>query len=170
MKKTTTAALLGLAVIVVAALILAGHAGAHWWAVHTGTVNESGPYYGFFSGFGSDLGEATLVVGVISGVLMAYRKLNCHEPTCRRLGLHPTADGMFHLCRHHHPDLAHLAGKKPSLEFIHNHHHAARGDAQPLHVVTNIETPLELADHHLEALKKVLTERDEELFSKIKAL
>src|SRR5664280_148148 len=36
----------------------------HWAAVHTGTLNESGPYYGFWSGFGSDLGEATLITAV----------------------------------------------------------------------------------------------------------
>jgi hypothetical protein len=29
----------------------------HWLEVHTGTVNEPGPYYGFWSGFGSDLEE-----------------------------------------------------------------------------------------------------------------
>jgi hypothetical protein len=30
----------------------------HWLAVHTGTVNEPGPYYGFWSGFGSNLTES----------------------------------------------------------------------------------------------------------------
>jgi hypothetical protein len=29
----------------------------HWFQVHTGTINEPGPYYGFWSGFGSDLEE-----------------------------------------------------------------------------------------------------------------
>jgi len=29
----------------------------HWFQVHTGIVNEPGPYYGFWSGFGSDLEE-----------------------------------------------------------------------------------------------------------------
>jgi len=37
----------------------------HWLAVHTGTVDEAGPYYGFWSGFGSDLGEAALIGAVI---------------------------------------------------------------------------------------------------------
>jgi hypothetical protein len=27
----------------------------YWLQVHTGTINEAGPYYGFWSGFGSDL-------------------------------------------------------------------------------------------------------------------
>ena len=30
----------------------------HWLQVHTGTINETGPYYGFWSGFGSDLEES----------------------------------------------------------------------------------------------------------------
>ena len=54
----------------------------HWFEVHTGTVNESGPYYGFWSGFGSDIGEATLVVGVWA----AWRHHNCHVKGCARLG------------------------------------------------------------------------------------
>ena len=51
------------------------HAVQHWLAVHTGTVNEAGPYYGFWSGFGSDLGELALI-GAVYGML---RKHNCHE-------------------------------------------------------------------------------------------
>jgi hypothetical protein len=33
----------------------------HWLAVHTGTVNEPGPYYGFWSGFGSDIAEFGII-------------------------------------------------------------------------------------------------------------
>lgn len=100
-----------------------------WFEIHTGTVNESGPYYGFWSGFGSDLGEASLIAVVITGAATAYHKAECHDPTCHRIGMHPTHDGMFHLCRRHHPDLEHLAGGKPSLDFIHAHHHRARREA-----------------------------------------
>lgn len=72
---------------------------AHLWAwieVHTGTVNESGPYYGFWSGFGSDIGEVTL----IGGLILAARHANCAHRTCWRLGRHITVDG-HKLCRHH---------------------------------------------------------------------
>jgi hypothetical protein len=76
----------------------------HWLAVHTGTVNETGPYYGFFSGFGSDLGEVTLLGGLIA----IYRRHNCHTRWCFRLAHHDLADpgtGLVHrLCRTHHPD------------------------------------------------------------------
>jgi hypothetical protein len=68
----------------------------HWLAVHTGTVNEPGAYYGFWSGFGSDLGEVALL-GAIAG---AYHKHNCHRKGCWRVGRH-TVDGTP-WCNHHH--------------------------------------------------------------------
>lgn len=75
----------------------------HWLAVHTGTVNEPGPYYAFFSGFGSDLGELSLLGGMIA----VYRKHNCGTRWCPRLGRHDFTDQAtsltHHLCRRHHP-------------------------------------------------------------------
>lgn len=68
----------------------------HWLAVHTGTVNEAGPYYGFWSGFGSDLGEVTLIAAVLGG----YRKHNCHQRRCWRIGRH-TVDGSPWCDKHH---------------------------------------------------------------------
>ena len=66
-----------------------------WWVeVHTGTVNESGPYYGFWSGFGSDIGE----LAIIGGMIQFARRANCHNHGCFRLSLHTTADG-YRLCR-----------------------------------------------------------------------
>jgi hypothetical protein len=71
----------------------------HWLAVHTGTVNEPGPYYGFWSGFGSDIGE----LGIIAGLAGIYRKHNCEVHGCWRIGRHKTAAGHM-VCRRHHPD------------------------------------------------------------------
>lgn len=75
----------------------------HWLAIHTGTDNEPGDYYGFFSGFGSDLAEVTL----IGGLFAIYRKHNCHARWCWRFGRHDFTDertGLtFRLCRHCHP-------------------------------------------------------------------
>ena len=68
----------------------------HWLAVHTGTLNEPGPYYGFWSGFGSDLGEVALL-GAVAG---AYHKHACHQARCWRVGRH-TVDGTP-WCNHHH--------------------------------------------------------------------
>lgn len=56
--------------------------GIIWWLeVHTGTVNESGPFYGFFSGFGSDLSEIVLIAGAFT----LYRHHNCAVPRCPRI-------------------------------------------------------------------------------------
>jgi hypothetical protein len=71
----------------------------HWLAVHTGTVNESGPYYGFWSGFGSDLGEVT----ILGAVVATARHHNCHVKGCWRLGKHQVAGGQFKVCPVHHP-------------------------------------------------------------------
>ena len=91
----------------------------HWLAVHTGTVNEAGPYYGFFSGFGSDLGEITL----IGGVYALLRHGNCEVKGCWRLGRHQTAAG-HKVCRRHHPD-DHLTPGD-----VHAAHQAAIGESE----------------------------------------
>jgi len=49
--------LIGVVATAVVAWVLHASLVNHWLAVHTGTVNEPGPYYGFWSGFGSDLAE-----------------------------------------------------------------------------------------------------------------
>jgi hypothetical protein len=53
-----------------------------------------------------DLGErhspAIRQVGLIGGMIAVYRKHNCGAPRCWRIGKHPTADGLHHLCGRHH--------------------------------------------------------------------
>lgn len=66
----------------------------HWLWVHTGTGDEAGPWYAFWSGFGSDLGEVTLA-GAAFG---AYYKHRCHG--CWRIGRH-TVDGTPWCNKHH---------------------------------------------------------------------
>jgi hypothetical protein len=77
----------------------------HWAAIHTGTVysTNSPVYYNFWSGFGSDLGEATLIGAVSIGVYTAVRKVNCHTKGCWRIGHYPLEGTPYHLCPHHHP-------------------------------------------------------------------
>lgn len=65
-----------------------------WFEVHTGTVNESGPYYGFLSGTGSDIGEITL----IGGLVVFYRSHECHNAPCHWPANHTTANG-HRLCK-----------------------------------------------------------------------
>jgi len=78
----------------------------HWFALHTGILN-GGPdhYYNFWSGFGSDLGEATLITAVVVGVYTGVRKANCHTRGCWRIGRHHLDGTPYVLCRHHHPDV-----------------------------------------------------------------
>jgi len=91
-----------------------------WWIeIHTGTVNEPGPYYGFFSGFGSDLGEYAIVVGVEHTAYMNWKHLNCHDPHCLWIGRYPDASGQFRYCHRHHPD---FGGKPPTREHMYRVH------------------------------------------------
>lgn len=76
----------------------------HWLAVHTGsTATLSGPWYNFWSGFGSDIGE----VAILGGLVSMARKANCHAKGCWRIGTHEyEKDGVTHkLCHHCHPAL-----------------------------------------------------------------
>jgi hypothetical protein len=65
-----------------------------WIEIHVGAQTEGKSYYGFWSGFGSDLGEATLV----GGIIMLFRQHNCHNKGCWHLGKHTTDDG-YKLCK-----------------------------------------------------------------------
>lgn len=107
MTTANRVALLLLAVVVgIAVLLFFEWSGLqHWLAVHTGTVNESGIYYGFWSGFGADLGEVTLITTVGIGVYTGVRKANCHTKGCWRIAHHPLDGTPYHLCARHHPDV-----------------------------------------------------------------
>ena len=99
---------IGIALVIVAFALLVAFFGAlrHWFAVHTGTLH-GGPdiYYNFWSGFGSDLGEATLISAVCVGVYTGVRKVNCHTRRCWRIGHHPLDGTPYILCKHHHPNV-----------------------------------------------------------------
>jgi hypothetical protein len=100
--------LMGLLIVILVLALAIGFIGAfrHWFALHTGTIH-GGPdvYYNFWSGFGSDLGEATLISAVSVGVYAGVRKVNCHTKGCWRIGHHPLEGTPYILCRHHHPDV-----------------------------------------------------------------
>lgn len=82
----------------------------HWVEWWTGANNPSGPEYGFWSGFGSDLTEFT----IIGGLVTVYRKHNCHVRGCWRVGRHPV--GTWMVCRRHNP------GDAPSPDDIVREH------------------------------------------------
>lgn len=79
------------------------------WLSHVlGLDDLSGRWYGFWSGFGSDLG-----MFAAAGALL--RKHNCHVRGCWRIGKHPVGDGTLIVCRKHHPDLPNQAPRQEDL-------------------------------------------------------
>lgn len=91
-----------------------------WLYVHLG-IAGNGPYYGFWSGFGSDLAE----FGIIGALIANYRRHNCHVRGCWRVAKHPVDGTPYITCRRHHPD---LSGKAPTRTAIEKAH----ADAHPL--------------------------------------
>jgi hypothetical protein len=103
-KKVTLVLVVVLLIVGIALLIAFFDALRHWFALHTGILN-GGPdrYYNFWSGIGSDLGEATLISAVGIGVYTGVRKVNCHTKGCWRIGHHVLEGTPYILCRRHHP-------------------------------------------------------------------
>ena len=90
----------------------------YWLQLHTGTINESGPYYGFFSGFGSDLGEYVIVTSILGGLYHAVKKSNCHTHGCVRIGSYPTPDG-YKVCKPCHYQ---ITGTHPTIDHLKARH------------------------------------------------
>ena len=59
-----------------------------------GIDSASGPWYAFWSGFGSDLGELAIVGAIV-------RHVNCHSKGCWRLGHHHAGTVSCHRHREH---------------------------------------------------------------------
>jgi hypothetical protein len=74
------------------------HAVAHF----LGLDNGSGGWYLFWSGFGSDLGEAA----IIGALAQMYRKHTCHVDRCWRIAHRPVPGTDHIVCRRHHPNRA----------------------------------------------------------------
>jgi hypothetical protein len=105
MKRLVGGTLLVLVVGGIVLLIVYFDTLQHWLSVHTGTATGTGVYYAFWSGFGSDIGEATLVATVLAATYTGARKVNCHTKGCWRIGGHQLEGTPYHLCSHHHPDV-----------------------------------------------------------------
>jgi hypothetical protein len=59
--------------------------------------------YGFWSGIGSDIGEATIVTGLVTIVLGFWHHHNCQVHGCLRLSFRPHPAHGYPVCRGHHP-------------------------------------------------------------------
>jgi hypothetical protein len=103
-RKISVGLLLVLCIVGLALVIAFFGALRHWVALHTGILH-GGPdlYYNFWSGIGSDIGEATLITAVGLGVYTGVRKVNCHTKGCWRIGHHQLEGTPYILCRKHHP-------------------------------------------------------------------
>jgi len=67
------------------------------WLLHIlGIDDVSGRWYGFWSGFGSDISE----IALLGGLYGLARKHQCHQHHCWRIGRH-TVDGSPWCDRHH---------------------------------------------------------------------
>lgn len=98
-----------------------------WFLHFTGSDNTSGLWYGFWSGFGSDLAE----FGLLGVVYQWYRKHTCHVDKCKRLGLLPVHGTVYHTCHRHHPNGG----------ITHQHILDAHAQAQAVAPVMTDETP-----------------------------
>lgn len=114
----------------------------YWLQYHTGTINEPGPYYGFFSGFGSDLGEIALAGGVATLIAGLWHKVNCHNERCWRIGIHHVAGGQYVVCRKHNNEITGHAHHKLSTEYLRRMHH------EHLDRVTACPPDKGLSSHH----------------------
>ncbi len=126
--------LMGLLVVILVLALMIGFIGAfrHWFALHTGTLH-GGPdvYYNFWSGFGSDLGEATLISAVCVGVYAGVRKVNCHTKGCWRIGHHPLEGTPYILCRHHHPYVPNHGATHEHILLQHHNYKLQRRPRRP---------------------------------------
>jgi hypothetical protein len=113
--------------IVVALYLVVRHVTlvSDWLEVHLGIVNESGPYYAFWSGFGSDIAEFGILGALATALYQAVKRYNCHFPGCWRIGIHPAAGGQFHLCYRHHPDMAGTKLTQALIQDLHRQHKEA---------------------------------------------
>jgi hypothetical protein len=72
----------------------------HWLYVHLGLADANSPWYLFPSGWGSIL----LVSGSFLTVpYITWKRHNCHEPRCWRVGRVTVDDKGTLSCWHHHP-------------------------------------------------------------------
>ncbi len=99
----------------------------HWLLHFFGLDSASGPAYLAWSGALSDLGEITLLAGLIAFL----RHRNCEVHHCWRLGRHTTAAG-HRVCRKHHPD-DHLTTERVLADHRAAHHreHLSRSGGTP---------------------------------------
>ncbi len=80
-----------------------------------------GDGYNFWSGFGSDFGEATIVIAILAW----WKHRNCQVAGCWRIHLtHPTDAGHY-VCKRHNPS---HEGNQLTAEYVQAAHQAAQDE------------------------------------------
>lgn len=97
-----------------------------WWIeVHTGTAESAKrpdpSWYGFWSGFGSDLSEILAPVLLLLGL---FRKHKCHTRRCLRLGKHSVDGTPFVVCPKCHPTVPDKGATRGHIHALHREHKA----------------------------------------------
>ena len=100
----------------------------HGFLEITGTSNEGGLWYGWWSGFGADLTEFAIFA-------IVWRKINCHAKGCFRVGMHHVDGTPYTTCRKHHP--VHRGSRAATadeiaaahLRGLHRRHEESRAEA-----------------------------------------
>ena len=72
-RRVVTAGLTCAAVVTIVIWLMHARQVGYWLQLHTGTINEPGPYYGFWSGFGSDIEEFGILGAVGAGIYQLVR-------------------------------------------------------------------------------------------------
>ena len=92
----------------------------HTLAHYSGLTNLSGPWYGLWSGIGSDIGE----VALLAGAWAILRRHNCHVRGCWRIGHRPVEHTPYVVCHRHHPVTA------PTAHAVSGHYRVAKNRAE----------------------------------------
>jgi|SRR5579871_6299580 len=105
MNRVVKAALTVAALVLVVLVIAYWTDSARWFMKYTGADVESGPWYGFWSGFGGSIPDFL----ILGSIITVYRHHNCHVKGCLRLGK-PVEGTPYLACPQHHP--AHMGSKR----------------------------------------------------------
>jgi hypothetical protein len=122
-KRIITWALALIVVVFVIVMIAFWTDTAHWFLRYTGADEESGSWYGFWSGFGGSIPDFL----IIGSIITIYRHHNCHVNGCLRLGK-PVEGTPYLACPIHHP--AHHGEKRSVSQEVIQLAHKAHVDLE----------------------------------------
>jgi hypothetical protein len=90
----------------------------HWFWWLTGSRDETGRAYGFWSGFGGSIPDF-LILGSIVAVV---RHRNCHVTGCKKIRTHLVPGTPYRACPKHHPAMT--EGDVTEADIAHAHREA----------------------------------------------